>query len=176
MPENLTECAKVGMTSVLTKNGLGKDCWPSLHDYKLAHISQIVYSPIICITKVSILILLLRIFGPKRRMYIAINILIWANVLFYMAGLFVQIFQCNPRDKAWDSHIPGKCVDERAAQFASAVVNTFSDFAILILPIKTTWDLNLPSKRKLWVLAILGTGFMYVTYTSSTLTKRQANI
>ena len=123
--------------------------------------SQVIYCPIILVTKLSILLLYLRVFGPKRMIYIAIHLLLWANCLFYTAGL---IFQCNPIRKAWRTFLPGTCINQRAAQLASAVFNTFSDFAILILPMRAIWELKLPSGQKMGVLAVLGAGLLYVPF------------
>ena len=127
---------------------------------QLAIISQIIYSPIIFVTKLSILLLFLRVFAPKQKIYIAIHMLLWANLIFYTVGLFVEIFQCSPRQKAWRPLLPGRCINQRATMLASAIFNTLSDFALLFLPIRTIWDLQMPRGQKVGVLAILGAGLL----------------
>ena len=126
--------------------------------------SQVIYCPIILVTKLSILLLYLRVFAPKRMIYIVIHLLLWANCLFYTAGLLVEIFQCNPIRKAWRTFLPGTRINQGTAQLASAVFNTFSDFAILILPMRAIWELKLPSGQKMGVLAVLGAGLLYVPF------------
>jgi len=60
----------------------------------------------------------------------------------------------------WNSAVPGTCINQRAAEIASAAINTFSDFAILLLPIDTVWGLNMAKKKKLGILAILSAGLL----------------
>ena len=62
--------------------------------------------------------------------------------------------------KIWLPLVPGTCVNQRAAQMTSGVFNVVSDFAILVIPIFSVWDLRLPQKKKLGLLAIFGTGLL----------------
>ena len=136
---------------------------------QLANVSQIIYSPIILATKLSILLLYLRVFSPNSKTYTAIHILLWANIGFYTAGLFVVIFQCNPREKAYMGALPGTCIDQHAALLSSAIFNTISDFAILLLPAGTIWGLQIPRARKIGILEIFGTGLLYENIVSITI-------
>lgn len=95
-----------------------------------------------------------------RKIFITVHLLLWANCIFYTVGFFVEIFQCTPRTKVWDVSVPGHCIDQRAAEVASAAINTFSDFAILFLPIDTVWGLNMEKKKKMGILVILGAGLL----------------
>ena len=62
--------------------------------------------------------------------------------------------------KIWYPLVPGKCINESAAQLASGVFNTVSDFAILIIPIISVWGLQLPAKQKWGLTAVFGTGLL----------------
>lgn len=147
--------------------GNGKHLWDvTLSDAQtyaqLSYVSDVLYAPIIFTTKLSILLLYLRIFRPARELYLFIQLLLWANLLFYTAGFFFEIFQCSPVRKAWDvTYIaPGKCLNQRVAALVSAIINTVSDIAILLLPMGTVWELQIPIKKKLGTLAIFCTGLL----------------
>jgi len=148
-------------------HGNGKHLWnvslPAVARYaKLAIISEIIYTVVIFLTKLSILLLYLRVFRPARKLCLAIHLLLWANLLFYVADFLVEVFQCNPRRKAWDvTHsVQGTCIDQRAAQLASAIINTFSDLAILAVSIGMIWKLQIPLKKKLGTVPIFCTGLL----------------
>lgn len=53
-----------------------------------------------------------------------------------------------------------RCVDQRAMQLTSGTFNTVSDFAILVIPMLSAWNLPLPTKKKLGLIALLGTGLL----------------
>ena len=76
--------------------------------------------------------------------------------------MFLEIFQCKPRMKIWLPLVPGTCIDHLALQLVSAVFNTFSDFAILIIPIYAVSGLEVKLKTKLRLIAVFGTGLLYV--------------
>ena len=64
----------------------------------------IVYGPLVFFAKLSVLLQLQHIFVISRRqpIFFIIQALIWANLAFYLAYLFIDIFQCAPRRKIWD--------------------------------------------------------------------------
>lgn len=72
-----------------------------------------------------------------------------------------MVFICNPREKAWNQLIKhGHCFDFTALFKSTGVFNVISDFAILILPIRSVWKLQLPLKKKIGICAIFATGFL----------------
>lgn len=132
-------------------------------DYEqLNYIIEIVYNPTIFFTKASILLLYLRVFKPVHRTSVILHIVLWANFTFYLAGIFYEAFQCMPINKAWLPLLPGHCADQIAAQIASAALNTFSDFVILVVPIANVCGLQLYKKGRIGLLTIFGFGIMYV--------------
>jgi hypothetical protein len=116
------------------------------------------------IIKLSILIQYMKIFVPAKKgnvMYWGIHTVLWLNFAFYFAITFVVIFLCNPREKYWDVLITtGHCLDRYAANIVAAVVNSFSDFVILLLPQREIWRLQMPLRRKLAISAIFLTGLL----------------
>ncbi|KAL8654520.1 MAG: hypothetical protein Q9226_003401 [Calogaya cf. arnoldii] len=124
---------------------------------------QIFYNPLIFITKLSILLQYLVIFVPNSagKTYWAIHFVIWANLLFYLAVMLVQIFQCQPREKTWNPLMPGHCVDLAAVLIAEAVINVISDLSILVLPVAKIWKLQMRTSKKHSISIVFGTGLLY---------------
>lgn len=124
--------------------------------------TEIVYMPTILITKVSILLMYLRLFMPNRRSktnYLT-KLIIWVNILFYLSVTIVAVLGCIPRRKIWQRWVPGKCVNEQAVLLVTAVVNALSDVSILLLPIGCIWHLQLSLRRKLAISAVFATGLV----------------
>ncbi|KAL4921270.1 hypothetical protein BDW62DRAFT_142563 [Aspergillus aurantiobrunneus] len=127
---------------------------------KLANASQILYAPLIFITKLSIFLLYLRLFAPSRqgKAYLATHLLIWSNLAFYLANFFLKIFQCIPRAKIWNKDIPGHCININIPILVTAAINVLSDLMMLPLPIVCVWKLQLSTRKKLGVSAIFAAG------------------
>lgn len=102
---------------------------------QLNYAVQIIYNPTIFLKKASILSLYLRAYNPVHRTCVILHIVLWANFIFYLAGTFVEAFQCLPVQKAWYPLLSGHCLNRKAAQTNSAAINTSSDFVILVVPL-----------------------------------------
>nr|P9WEU1.1 RecName: Full=SAT4 family membrane protein [Aspergillus nidulans FGSC A4] len=127
---------------------------------KLANASQILYAPLIFVTKLSIFLLYLRVFASARRgmTYLSIHLLIWFNLAFYLANFFLKIFQCIPRAKIWDSNTSGHCININIPILVTAAINVVSDLLMLCLPIICVWRLQMSIRRKLGISAIFAAG------------------
>lgn len=121
-----------------------------------------MYGPLIFITKLSILLLYLRVFAPAKRswMYIFIHGLLWFNAAFYLADTLLEIFACVPREKIWHPDVHGHCVNVNVMILATAILNTISDFSLLILPIFSVWRLHMRNTQKLGISAIFAAGLL----------------
>ncbi|KAF2272788.1 uncharacterized protein EI97DRAFT_196094 [Westerdykella ornata] len=148
--------------------GMGKHAWDiPLASYsrlaELLNIQQAVYMPAILFTKLAILLQLVDIFVPtqlpKNSRWYSLYSLIASNVLFFTVLMFVEIFQCVPRQKIWNPTLHGRCIDINKTFIATGVINVIDDFIILIIPLVWTWKLQLRLKQKVGVSAIFATGF-----------------
>ena len=92
-------------------------------------------------------------------LYVAIQILMWSNFLFYLVDTIFKIVMCIPREKIWNPLMTsGYCFDANALYEASGVFNVISDFSLLVLPMVPIWRLQTPVKRKMMMIAIFATG------------------
>ncbi|KAL8784287.1 MAG: hypothetical protein Q9213_004045 [Squamulea squamosa] len=132
--------------------------------YKFYNYSYIAYCPAVGFTKVSILLLVLRIFCPKKRdpFYWMVQGLNVFNTSFYTVFLFVSIFLCRPHEKAWLPTMSGRCHDIFTLYIASAVFNVVSDLAMYFIPLWKVWHLQIPQGRKLGISAIFATGTLAI--------------
>ena len=121
-----------------------------------------LYGPILLAAKISILLQFLRIFVPIHRgvTYWTVHCLIWTNLVFCTIASLVVIFQCHPRAKVWDPSISGHCVSGNLLLIISATINVVSDISILVLPIHSIFQLQLPLKRKIGVSAVFAIGIV----------------
>jgi len=123
-----------------------------------------IYSLALFFTRLSILLLILRIFcSVKRdRFYWLTQFLIGVNAIFYILFLFIPLFLCSPRSKIWNPDEPGHCLDAKDLYLAAGVFNFISDIAMLSVPVFLIWSLQMSSRRKVGVSAIFCTGILYV--------------
>ena len=123
-----------------------------------------MYSVLVFLTKLSILLLYLRIFVPaktwRNKTYVAIHFVLWFNVLFYTANTFGEIFYCTPREKIWNPEVPGHCVDVYVLIIGSAAINAFSDLMMIIIPISVIWRLQMATRRKIGLSVIFAFGIL----------------
>jgi hypothetical protein len=130
------------------------------------NIVQILYSPFMIFAKTALLLQIQRIFVPPKQR----NSVFWAswtlivlNFIVYTIIFFAFTFSCNPREKAWNPVLPGKCLDTGVMMISTSVINLLSDASILVLPMRGIWDLHMSMRKKLGVAGIFTTGLLYVS-------------
>ena len=114
---------------------------------------EVIYGPILFLTKLSILLQYLRLFVPthKGKTYYLIQCNIWLNLLFYILFCLLSTLACIPRRKIWEPSTPGHCINEKLFLIITAAFNIVSDFSILLLPLGKIWRLQMPVRRKVGV-------------------------
>ncbi|KAK8052474.1 hypothetical protein PG993_003859 [Apiospora rasikravindrae] len=124
------------------------------------NIVSIHYGVTICFVKLTILWLYRRVFSPARHGPFDVGIvsLVVFLVGFYVATNLAKVWQCVPREKIWVTSLPGSCIDISTLLNVSGVVNTVTDFVILLLPIKAVWNLNLAARKKITVVLVFTFG------------------
>ena len=119
-----------------------------------------IYSISLLATKLSLLLLILRVFCTVQRdifYWLTVSLII-LNTLFYTSFFFVPIFQCTPRKKIWNEQTPGRCMNVIGLYYVSAIFNTISDIAMLGVPIYLVWSLQMSIRRKVGISFIFCTG------------------
>ena len=90
--------------------------------------------------------------------YVGVHLSIWSNLILYSVATILGIAFCTPREKTRNPLLETRfCI---RTYEATAVFNVISDFAMLILPMPCIWNLRMPLKRKILIMATFGTGFL----------------
>ena len=119
-----------------------------------------VYSPAVGLTKISILLLVLRVFCPVKRspFYWVLQGLNILNTIFYAVYFIIPFVLCHPRTKIWYPETPGHCLQLFDLYISSAMFNILSDLAMYAVPLWRIWSLQLSTGRKLGMTAVFATG------------------
>lgn len=157
--------AFIGIEYSIGTHGGGTHRWNVLYrdvqyNWRYSSYGDIVYSLALLFTKLSILLLILRVFCTvqKNAGYWCTLSLIWLNTIFYTVYFFIPIFSCTPRMKIWAPDTPGFCMEINILYYASAIFNMVSDILMLTVPIILIWNLQTSIRRKVGVSAIFLTG------------------
>ena len=113
-------------------------------------------------SKLSILLLLFRLFNVTKTFRYAIYAgIVWVSVVA-LVTIFVTCGLCAPRLGESFSSITAanRCSHSDVWAVVAGVLYVMLDFYILCLPIPMVWRLQMGPKRKLGVLAIFMTGFV----------------
>ena len=97
----------------------------------------------------------------KSATYVLIQIVLYANLLFYIGMTLAVVFMCTPVRKFWMRTLPGTCADSFAIIVVSAAFNVASNLATVVLPVRAVWQLTLPLKKKLAISTIFAAGLLY---------------
>lgn len=126
------------------------------------NIVEILYGSVMFPAKLCVLLQMQRIFRGNKRdsIYWSIQVLIWSNLLFYLAVTAAFIGACSPRAKISNPLLPGTCISIHVTILATSAINIVSDITILVLPVFAVWKLKLPIKRKLIISAVFGSGIL----------------
>ena len=93
-------------------------------------------------------------------MFVTAQVVIAIIFMFYLVDTAFNIFMCRPREKYWNRLQTGSCYSYDASMLGTGFFNVFSDFALLMLPVRSIWKLQVPMKKRLGILAVFATGML----------------
>ena len=117
---------------------------------QFSNYGDMLYNLTACFTKLSIILLVLRLFCPSShdRFFWILQALNLLNTSFYICYLIIPILACHPRVKIWQKHHPGTCLNIFILYITSSVFNALSDIAMLAVPLWRIWNLGISRSRK----------------------------
>lgn len=68
-------------------------------------------------------------------------------------------YPSSPSDYWTLSATPQKCINETAHLLAGGIINTITDFLVVMLPIPTVLALKLPTRQRIVLIFLFGAGF-----------------
>ncbi|KAI1212383.1 uncharacterized protein F4807DRAFT_457879 [Annulohypoxylon truncatum] len=125
--------------------------------------NQILFNLATSLTKLSILSLLYRLTSASgdRKMTIAVLVSIAVVSLNCFVFILVSIYQCTPLSEFWElSSKPQNCIDQDAHLRAINLINTLTDWLVVLLPLKTALGLNLPARKIGIIIFLFGLGVL----------------
>lgn len=168
--------------------GLGKDIWfiPFDDITELLHVClpptlatnltrqlyftvECLYVASIALTKISMLLLYLRLF-PGDQLRLAVKMVLAFTTAWGIAILFANVFACSPISyfwTQWDGEHKGECVNNDQLLWAHALINIVLDAVIIALPMPTLFKLNMNWRKKAGVIVMFAIGIVYVSFPSS---------
>ncbi|KJZ71244.1 hypothetical protein HIM_09387 [Hirsutella minnesotensis 3608] len=146
------------MRATMSHNG-GKHGWDitKAQAHEAAYwfnVASIEYGVMIGMTKLAVLWLYRRVFSPARwskfdNACVALIVLI---IGFYASTTIVKIWECAPREKIWNSSLPGTCVGINWILNISGGFNMVTDYLILLLPVQAVRKLKVDKLKRILIV------------------------
>jgi hypothetical protein len=129
------------------------------------NILEVLYGPLSFCIKMSVILQYLRMFAPNRTVNPFVFFGSWTIIIlctvFYTITTFLTVYACSPREKIWNKlYVGGHCMNYRAIIISTAFFNIVSDISILLLPVMTVWRMRIPTKKKVAISFLFGTGLV----------------
>jgi len=131
---------------------------------KLAYINLLLYTIVLCTTKLSICFLYFRIFQVDKTTSWLIRSCISFVIIYSIIFETVSIFQCTPIHAFWNipARAHGKCIDTMPYFYASAVCNIISDIWLMAIVGPKIAALQIRKGPKMVLLVIVSLGWLVV--------------
>ncbi|EEQ34991.1 uncharacterized protein MCYG_07810 [Microsporum canis CBS 113480] len=161
----------IRLVSRYLRSGIQVDDWTILAALLLSvlfstaqNIAQVLYKLVICLAKVSILLLYLRIFYVHQYFRRICICLIVFTICSGIAFIPPTIWQCSPVAAYWDRSIPHTCLSSFPNWLSYAIINITTDVILLILPVQQILRLQLTKRDKIALILVFLLGsFVCIT-------------
>lgn len=113
------------------------------------------------VTKLSILLLYLKLLAPGMKLRWAVYGILAFIATYTVALELTLLFGCHPILKLYHHYLKGSCwINLIAHALTQGVLNIVSDILVLIVPIPMVWSLQMSTKHKAGVVGIFATGLV----------------
>ncbi|OCK83484.1 hypothetical protein K432DRAFT_290959, partial [Lepidopterella palustris CBS 459.81] len=124
----------------------------------IGFVSGTIFSVCVSLPKLSLCMTYLRIFPSRGN-----KIFCYGAILYLIGWLIscsiVEIFACRPIYASWDpTAADAKCISLRKYYLASGILNSVSDFLVFLWPARSLWQIQLPLKQRLGLIAVFASG------------------
>ncbi|KAL8408278.1 hypothetical protein RB594_006903 [Gaeumannomyces avenae] len=129
-------------------------------NYKLwLYASAVLYFPAAYLTKVTLLLLMARVFAVKEQIARGIYLFIVLITVLYTPVQIVKTILCVPIPAFWDGGVePDFCFDSRKVFITDIALALCTDAVILILPVFLACPLHLGTWKKVKIALLPGAG------------------
>lgn len=133
--------------------------------------TQILYALAIGFVKISITVMLMRLF-IHRNVQIAGKFVIIISISWMIMTCLVPLLLCKPVQKNWDPATAGTCGNSYVAFGIVAGIDIFNELCLIILPMPSLFKLYMHRRYKFALACVFGTGIMYVVSYHNSIAKR----
>ncbi|KAI8721284.1 hypothetical protein NCS52_00575600 [Fusarium sp. LHS14.1] len=131
---------------------------------KFFFVCQVSYKACINLTKCSIVLLYLRIFGKVRWFKWLCWGLVAIVAMYAVSSVIATIFQCTPVRRAYNKAVPGTCIDNGKFWYANAGFSIATDLIILFMPMASVYQLQIQQIQKIALVIVFALGgFVVIT-------------
>ncbi|RSL39609.1 hypothetical protein CEP53_013930 [Fusarium sp. AF-6] len=131
---------------------------------KFFFVCQVSYKACINLTKCSIVLLYLRIFGKVRWFKWLCWGLVAIVAMYAVSSIVATIFQCTPVRRAYNKAVPGTCIDNGKFWYANAGFSIATDLIILFMPMASVYQLQIQQIQKIALVIVFALGgFVVIT-------------
>ncbi|KAI1419341.1 hypothetical protein F5Y12DRAFT_720815 [Xylaria sp. FL1777] len=115
------------------------------------------------LTKLSMLAMTRRLTAAANNklenvVVLALAVLITSNCFIFV---MVEIFQCRPISSTWDLQTTShNCINEDVHLMVANIINTATDFAVVLLPIRTAMRVRVSPRQRAIVASLFGIGLI----------------
>lgn len=82
------------------------------------------------------------------------------QVVWGIACVILLNMQCVPHQAIWEFYLESTCYDLPKVMLTSASVQVFSDVAMVMLPQRVIWGLNMNLQKRVGIAIIFGVGLL----------------
>lgn len=143
----------------------------TVYEFKLSMAQQLLYNPILCLVKASLILFLLRLNSQYKLTRYSLKALFVFNLGHMVATFFGALTQCLPIHMYWDrfktdrvvdGQVMYSCFNAEAFSMSTASIAILTDILILIFPIVMVWPLRMNRRKKIAVAGVLSLGWSVV--------------
>ncbi|KAF2112706.1 hypothetical protein BDV96DRAFT_580269 [Lophiotrema nucula] len=126
---------------------------------KILFVEEVYYYVVHFVIKSAFLLFYLRL-SPSKVFKTFVYVGMGTNTAIFITNTFMAFFQCVPFDEIFHpgTHPDAKCINKLLLLLFPSILNILQDLYILILPITTVLGLQMPTRRKVAVLAVISFG------------------
>lgn len=133
---------------------------------KISYVATAIYAPTALLVKTSLIYIMIRVFQPFSKGVVSLYCLLGVVVGYYFIITFIKIFICNPVSAYWKESEKknATCLSQPGVIISDSVISFVTDIAILAFPVAFTWSLQMPFRKKVKVVLLLGLGGVAVAF------------
>ncbi|KAH6683645.1 integral membrane protein [Plectosphaerella plurivora] len=154
-----------GTAFAMVHHGLGYHAYEVTREeyaqvLKWLYAGSVVYIPAAYLVKVTLLLLIARVFAVEERIAKGIHIFIFVLLCTYIPVQTLKTWICYPIRAYWDPLGVANfgCINQRVLFITDLTIAVITDLVIVILPIPVTWNMRLPIRKKIKIIFMLGAG------------------